>query len=495
MKQLMMLFFLTICLRFSMAQETTYVHFDFNSDQLAKSESDKLENVLMRYKVEKLDSIVLRGHTDNYGSNAYNLQLSLRRVNSIGEKFKDYAIVKKRVYGEVLPLKDNSDEFGRALNRRVEIVWYLHSSESVTKSVEPVAENMEQKKMDSIIIAERDKVKLETVIAGMRAEVEQKHFNPSDGQVIKSKNGTLLLIQDNSFVDAEGATPKQVDLKLKEYYDLNLLIADKLTATTTDGRLLETGGMMNISATNEEGKELFLKKTMTVIFPGNENRKSDMQLYEGVEVNGEVKWKLAETPDYIPPKKLDKNQLAMEALDSIATLDNQIGRQAQMIKKGLALGQAIKKHGKLSVEDLKLILKASAQGQEIKSIEALERENYLLTTTKMGYVNCDRSALANIQGQRITVKLSEKTVTADTKSYLIFDSVNSYTNPDEGSKGAMFNGIPEKMPITILSFRVVNSEFQVAVNKVLASTNVIKQTFSAKSEDEFKTLVQSLMKL
>jgi OOP family OmpA-OmpF porin len=67
----------------------------------------------------------LSGHTDNIGTEAYNLKLSDRRWTSV----RDY-VVKKGVdsgrvsgqgFGESKPIADNKTKEGRAKNRRVEI--------------------------------------------------------------------------------------------------------------------------------------------------------------------------------------------------------------------------------------------------------------------------------------------------------------------------------------------------------------------------------------
>jgi len=67
----------------------------------------------------------LGGHTDSIGTEAYNMALSERRVNSV----KDYVVSKGvdggritgQGFGESKPIADNKTAEGRAKNRRVEI--------------------------------------------------------------------------------------------------------------------------------------------------------------------------------------------------------------------------------------------------------------------------------------------------------------------------------------------------------------------------------------
>jgi type IX secretion system PorP/SprF family membrane protein len=70
-------------------------------------------------------TIVLTGHTDSEGDEFYNMKLSEARVNAVKRYLIGQGISERRIravyYGETMPLTDNSTEYGRARNRRVEI--------------------------------------------------------------------------------------------------------------------------------------------------------------------------------------------------------------------------------------------------------------------------------------------------------------------------------------------------------------------------------------
>jgi OmpA-OmpF porin, OOP family len=84
---------------------------------------DKLANFLAEYK-EK--TVLIEGHTDNVGSDAFNLQLSEKRANSVKEALIQVGVDPSRIdilgLGESSPITDNSTPAGRLKNRRVEIV-------------------------------------------------------------------------------------------------------------------------------------------------------------------------------------------------------------------------------------------------------------------------------------------------------------------------------------------------------------------------------------
>lgn len=69
--------------------------------------------------------IQIAGHTDNVGSDASNLQLSQQRANGVRAYLASTGVAAQRMqavgYGESRPVADNSSDYGRAQNRRVEI--------------------------------------------------------------------------------------------------------------------------------------------------------------------------------------------------------------------------------------------------------------------------------------------------------------------------------------------------------------------------------------
>ncbi len=71
-------------------------------------------------------SIELQGHTDNIGAKEYNMDLSLRRANAVATYLVDKGILRNRMattgYGYSNPVALNGTKFGRALNRRVNIM-------------------------------------------------------------------------------------------------------------------------------------------------------------------------------------------------------------------------------------------------------------------------------------------------------------------------------------------------------------------------------------
>ena len=69
-------------------------------------------------------NILVEGHTDNVGSEAYNKNLSEKRANAVGNALRAAGLAANRLtvkwYGETQPKLDNATPEGRASNRRVE---------------------------------------------------------------------------------------------------------------------------------------------------------------------------------------------------------------------------------------------------------------------------------------------------------------------------------------------------------------------------------------
>jgi len=69
--------------------------------------------------------IEIAGHTDNVGSAGYNMQLSLRRADTVSRYLSSRGVSASRIMtaggGEDHPIASNATEQGRAANRRVEV--------------------------------------------------------------------------------------------------------------------------------------------------------------------------------------------------------------------------------------------------------------------------------------------------------------------------------------------------------------------------------------
>ncbi len=101
------------------------IYFDFDAATIKPDSRETLLKVLEAIKVRPEMKLVIEGHTDADGSDAYNKTLSDMRAASVVEWLVTNGIAAEQLtakgYGESQPVADNSKPDGRALNRRVEI--------------------------------------------------------------------------------------------------------------------------------------------------------------------------------------------------------------------------------------------------------------------------------------------------------------------------------------------------------------------------------------
>ena len=102
------------------------VTFDFDSASIRPEFASTLDEMARILNQDTRSTVTIIGHTDNVGSAAYNMDLSLRRARSVGDGLVARGVSPGRIYtegrGETQPRADNSTEEGRRMNRRVEII-------------------------------------------------------------------------------------------------------------------------------------------------------------------------------------------------------------------------------------------------------------------------------------------------------------------------------------------------------------------------------------
>jgi outer membrane protein OmpA-like peptidoglycan-associated protein len=101
------------------------VEFDFGKATLRPQSYQTLDDLVDYLKRKPDQRIEIGGHTDNVGSDAKNLKLSLERANSIvgylTAKGVDSSRLEAKGYGAEEPIEENDTEEGRQKNRRTEV--------------------------------------------------------------------------------------------------------------------------------------------------------------------------------------------------------------------------------------------------------------------------------------------------------------------------------------------------------------------------------------
>jgi len=216
------------------------------------------------------NAVFIKGYADNDGTDDYNLELSEKRVASVAGWFygKKYD-VQTKCYGEKESINKNRNEGEKSLNRRVDVILWTNYAFGENKK---------------------------------KAQV----FTFAPNRVIEftAAEGTKIKIPANALVYANGNQPLgDVEIAIAEFYSMTDIIQNKLT-TTSNGEILVSAGMINISASRNENP-LRLKEGTTMEVGFAERKDNDgFGVFYGNEnsASGTVNWVPA-----VDPRSVDKS--------------------------------------------------------------------------------------------------------------------------------------------------------------------------------------------
>jgi len=104
------------------------VLFDFDSDRVRSDAAINLNELANSLQKFPNSDVLIVGHTDSRGDDAYNMNLSIRRANSASAYLQARGVPASRIRtsgrGESEPVASNATEAGMQQNRRVEIAIY-----------------------------------------------------------------------------------------------------------------------------------------------------------------------------------------------------------------------------------------------------------------------------------------------------------------------------------------------------------------------------------
>lgn len=150
-------------------------------------------------------------------------------------------------------------------------------------------------------------------------------IKPDRDTTLIGENGTILRIYKNSFEDKNGnqiTTP--IDIELKEALTPIDIVSSNLT-TTTNGKPLQTGGMIYLNAkSGNQQLEIARNKSIGVMVP-NENIDQEMKIYKGVKTDTGINW-VDPTPILNNEIKLDEKKQIGKPLVDTFKIENQDAR-------------------------------------------------------------------------------------------------------------------------------------------------------------------------
>ena len=112
--------------------------FPFNSTEILPAGKNNLQQLASSLDKYPNSDILIVGHTDSVGTDAYNMDLSQRRAQAASTYLQSLGVPASRLQtagrGESEPITSNDTDEGRQRNRRVEIAIY--ASEAYRKQVQ-----------------------------------------------------------------------------------------------------------------------------------------------------------------------------------------------------------------------------------------------------------------------------------------------------------------------------------------------------------------------
>ena len=114
-------------LREAVEEARLTVYFEYDMDDVATHYDDELQALVALLADHPNLNVTIEGHADNVGSEGYNIELSERRANAVGDRLVAFGVSSVRINivakGESEPQASNDTEEGRAMNRRAVSVF------------------------------------------------------------------------------------------------------------------------------------------------------------------------------------------------------------------------------------------------------------------------------------------------------------------------------------------------------------------------------------
>ncbi len=287
---------------------------------------------------------------------------------------------------------------------------------------------------------------------------------------IEAKNGTRLIIQPNIFVFNDGQDVKEpIQIELTEVFDKSDMILNGV-GTLSDGRLLESFGMIYLSATSE-GKELKLKENSSIAVSIPNRRKGDAgELFYGVRTDSVVNWKYAGTTKDTTEVIETYTQLS-DSLSIKSTTYKFVDGKRQFVSDS-----TYKVRGQFDI--------AEGGGKFEPPIF------YEFEIKNLGWINCDRFIEIDDKAElEIELKTSNRAI-----GYLVFADINSVMLLTFNEKGiATAENLPNDYSADLIVIDKIDKSYMWTKQNLKIGTES-KVTLETKkiNKEELKTELKSL---
>lgn len=283
-----------------------------------------------------------------------------------------------------------------------------------------------------------------TLAAVDPVETQVEEINPKKYTTIHGKEGTVIHIKKNAFMFADGSVANApVEVQLREFYDVSSWLNEGLV-TTCNGQLIESGGMVHISA-KCEGKPVELRpgKAIELAMPlDGAPRKEGMQTFIGKPQNGIINWTV---PQQITGVATDE---ISEQIRNVEYIPNNLNDNRNANWNNLNVNQR-------------------SWSPNLRK-EVKEVDGYLIESSQLGWINCDRFTDEKEKTNMI--------VKADTAMQpvvrVVFSDINSMMPGNFNGTDFAVNNIPVGRKVTVIAYTIKDEQPYLAMREVKISDNL-----------------------
>ena len=350
--------------------------------------------------------------------------------------------------------------------------------------------------------------------------------------VITCAEGTTISIKAGSFLSAKTGEPVTGDvvLEVKEFYSTPDILLANLTTMSGDD-MLETGGMLYLGATaGGDACRLGDSAEVELGFP-RERFKGGMQLFSGTWGPDGIEWKpfsepvittvnlvrkiapdtVAVVSEPVPPLVFDEPtsyELVDKAPNSLQGV--RLRREGiRMVIRDSVFDSSTKawvKTNRLTIGskwvrydsgDIDMAVEVPRSSIPIctrtsRNDQGMDKEisRYILTTSRLGWINCDR--FIRERGPKTDVIIAtEEAEEVDIK--LIFHSINSVLGGRRWGNEYRFRNIPIGYDVTVIAIKHERGQYHIARKRTTVSKEGISDlAFEPMTMDGLKDVVAGL---
>lgn len=317
--------------------------------------------------------------------------------------------------------------------------------------------------------------------------VQTFNINPREDNRLVGVQGTVINIPANTLALKHGNVPSQMTVELKEVYGAGQIINADLH-TSSGGEMLETGGTIHLDAhTGNEKAHIAQGQAIDLEFPKNGTDKEGMQVFNGrVDRSGNFDWVdfglVVERVATVREKFYINGELvSKEEYERSLREWEERKAEAERKQKEWEAEQA-----RLAEERAKELENAKASADNDVALNA-----YLMSTTELGWINCDR--FPEVTDKTDVIVMVDSTLRPSVR--MVFTDIKSVMNGyyDANAGVVRFSNIPVGKTVQLVGYSIKDNVPYMANSQVKISANLqkdlaLKETTKTAMEAELASL-------